>query len=221
MSPTVDALLLSLDALAIAIVALGRLVSAPRVLTLQGLLLGFVVLAVHGPHRPLHAGVIAAATIGLRAVVIPWLLARVARATSGATAPGGSREPPPLIGYGTSLVLAGVLMALAAAVAAGLPTAGLGGSDLLFPSALGNVLLGFLLLASRRNALTQVVGYLVMETGVFLAGLPLVGVMPLTLELGVFLDVFLGVFVMGFMVHAMGRTLEHTRTDELNSLRES
>jgi hydrogenase-4 component E len=209
-----DALLLVLDALAIALVGLGRLVSSIRLVTVQAFALAVLVAVFHGGAAPVHAAVIAAVVAGVRGVLIPVLLSRLAR--SGAT-----REPAPLLGYGTSLLLAGVLMGVAMGVAAGLPAPRSASSDLLVPSALGNVLLGFLLIASRRKALTQVLGYLVMETGIFLAGLPLVDAMPIALELGVFLDVFLGVFVMGVMVHHMGRVLEHTDTDELDALRES
>ncbi len=210
----VDALLLILDALAIALVGLGRLVPSIRIVTLQAVTLALLILAVHVEEAPVHAIVIAAALVGIRGLLIPRLLRRLARGEA-------AREPFPLLGYGTSLLLAGLFMGIAMGVAAGLPPPGEIPSDLLFPSAIGNVLLGFLLIASRRKALTQVLGYLVMETGIFLTGIPLVGVMPLVLELGVFLDVFLGVFVMGVMVHHMGRTLEHTDTDELNALRES
>ncbi len=214
MNGIADALLLALDALAIALVGLGRLVGSIRIVAIQAWSLGALVLVMHGAKTPVHATLIAAATIGIRGILIPFLLRRMART-------GAPREPFPLLGYGASLLLGGVLMGIAMAVASGLPSPGAEVSDLLFPSALGNVLLGFLLIASRRKALSQVLGYLVMETGIFLAGLPLVDAMPLALEFGVFLDVFLGVFVMGVMVHHMGRELEHTDTDELDALRES
>ncbi len=214
MTGLADALLLVLDALAIALVGLGRLVPSIRIVALQAWSLALLVLVVHGPDAPVHAAVIAAALVAVRGIAIPLILRRLARGQA-------AREPSPLLGYGASLLLAGLFMGIAMAVAAGLPPPGEVFSDLLFPSALGNVLLGFLLIASRRKALTQVLGYLGMETGIFLAGLPLVDAMPLALELGVFLDVFLGVFVMGVMVHHMGRVLEHTDTDDLNALRES
>lgn len=214
MSGAADALLLVLDALAIGVLGLGRLLPAIRVVTLQAFALALLVLAVHGAMSPWHSGAIALAVVAIRGVLIPRILRRLARNLP-------AREPSPLLGYGPSLLLAGLFMGIAVGVASRLPSPGPAYSDLLFPSAIGNVLLGFLLVASRRKALTQVVGYLVMETGVFLAGLPLVEAMPLAVELGVFLDVFLGVFVMGVMVHHMGRTLHHTDTDELNALRES
>ena len=73
------------------------------------------------------------------------------------------------------------------------------------PAAIANVLLGFLLLVARRKAITQVVGYLVLENGVFVFGLGLAAEQPILVELGVLLDLLVGVFVMGIAIHHISR----------------
>ena len=91
---------------------------------------------------------------------------------------------------------------------------------LLIPAALATVLIGLLVLVSRTLALTQVVGYIVVENGIFLFGLTLVREMPLLVELGILLDVFVGVFVMGIVVYHISRTFDHIDTQELTQLKD-
>jgi hydrogenase-4 component E len=79
---------------------------------------------------------------------------------------------------------------------------------------------GFLVLTTRRGAMTQVVGYLLLENGVYLFGLVLAGRMPLLVEMGVLLDVLVGVFIMGLVVFHMNRELESIDSARLAELRD-
>jgi hydrogenase-4 component E len=88
------------------------------------------------------------------------------------------------------------------------------------PASLATVFTGFLILTTRRNALTQVLGYLVLENGIFIFGLLLVEAMPLLVELGVLLDLFVGVFVMGIIIHHVNRVFSTTAASQLSALRE-
>ena len=91
---------------------------------------------------------------------------------------------------------------------------------LLVPAAIANVLLGFLLVVARRQAITQVVGYLVLENGVFVFGLGLARQQPIVVELSLLLDVLVGVFVMGIAINHISQTFDHIDTGALASLRE-
>ena len=81
--------------------------------------------------------------------------------------------------------------------------------------------MGLLILVSRVKAITQVVGYLVVENGIFLFGLTLLHEMPLMVELGILLDVFVGVFVMAIVVYHMRREFDHMDTHMLDRLKET
>jgi hydrogenase-4 component E len=102
----------------------------------------------------------------------------------------------PYIGLTTSLLLGAVGTGLALALSRTLPLRTEHASHLLVPTSLSTVLTGFLILTTRREALTQVLGYLVLENGIFIFGLLLVDAMPLIVEVGALLDLFVGVFVM-------------------------
>jgi hydrogenase-4 component E len=67
---------------------------------------------------------------------------------------------------------------------------------------------------------TQALGYLVMENGIYVAGMVLVPDSPLLVELGVLLDVVVGVFLMGIVIFHIHREFDHIDTDQLATLRD-
>lgn len=72
--------------------------------------------------------------------------------------------------------------------------------------------------ASRRKALTQVLGYLALENGVYAFGAAVALRLPALVELGILLDVFVGVFVMGIAMFHISREFDHIDTDKLQAL---
>jgi len=88
------------------------------------------------------------------------------------------------------------------------------------PASFATVLTGFLVLTTRRKAITQVVGYLTLENGVFVFGLLLVEAIPFLVEFGVLLDLLVAVFVMGIIMNHIQREFSSLSTEHLTSLRE-
>ena len=119
-----------------------------------------------------------------------------------------------------SILAATALVALAFWLAAEMPLPTPMAARLLEPAAIANVLLGFLLVVARRQAITQVVGYLVLENGVFVFGLGLASQQPILVEMSVLLDVLVGVFVMGIAINHISETFDHIDVGALASLRE-
>ncbi|MHB8763417.1 MAG: hydrogenase [Deferrisomatales bacterium] len=163
------------DLAVVAVVLLGfwilgssRLLVCIRCIAYQGAILAALPLLLEGQGHGAgggHALFLAGAALVLKAGVMPWLLWRAIRAASV------RREVEPLLGYGASL-LAGTLLAGLSFVAASrltLPAAGLG--PVLPAGALTTLLFGLLVLVARTKAVTQVVGYLLVENGIFLFGL--------------------------------------------------
>jgi hydrogenase-4 component E len=177
----------------------------------QSYALGFVggVVAWRG-HVP-ELFLIAAAMIALKGVAVPIMLHRLEARF------GGQREVRPLVNTETSLLLSGFLSILAYEMArpltavVTLPTRGG------LPIALALVLVSLFVVASRRLAITQIVGFLMLENGIaLLAMLGAYGV-PLVVELGVFLDVLLGVLVMQVLVYRIHQTFDSVDADQLQS----
>ena len=82
------------------------------------------------------------------------------------------------------------------------------------------ILSGLLVLVTRRIALGQVLGYIALENGIALFGLAVAEQQPLLVELGILLDVFVGVFVMGIAIAHINREFDHIEVDQLAALRD-
>ena len=147
-------------------------------------------------------------------MAFPWLLARVLRDADV------HREVEPIVGYTASLLIGTLTLALSLWLSPRLPLPTKPIASLLVPVALFTMLAGLFLIVSRRKALTQVLGYLVLENGIYAFGVGLVQGTPLLVELGVLLDVFVAVFVMGIAIFHINREFDHIDTDRLAVLRD-
>ncbi len=179
----------------------------------QGVVLGVVALISAG-HFTVESVVVAVSAVALKGVAIPRMLLRALRDVAI------RRDVEPYIDYVPSLVLGAVGSGLAILFANTLPLAPEHVGSLLVPTSLSTALTGFILLTTRRKALTQVVGYLVLENGIFILGLTLVGAMPFLVELGVLLDLLVGIFVMGIILDQIRREFSSLDTSHLSQLKD-
>jgi hydrogenase-4 component E len=93
--------------------------------------------------------------------------------------------------------------------------------DLLFvPASIATLMTGFLILTTRKKAISQVIGYLVLENGIFIFGLLLAEAMPFMVEAGALLDLLVGIFVMGIVINHISREFSTVDTSRLQTLRE-
>lgn len=88
------------------------------------------------------------------------------------------------------------------------------------PVSLAITLLGFFIMISRKKAITQILGLLAMEDGLFFAALSTSYGMPLVVELGVFFDILVSVIIMGIYVYRIKETFDTIDTDILRELKE-
>jgi hydrogenase-4 component E len=202
----------------LAMLATSRLSGCIRIFAAQSFLLALLPLVLqfhHGSMWSMHGWAIAVGTIGLKVVLIPWVLLRVLRTGEIHV------EIEPLLGF-TASVLFGALITIAGfGLTRHMSIPVEPATDLLLPVSLSTVLIGLLILVSRLKAVTQVVGYLVMENGVFILGLVLLERMPVLVELGILLDLFVAVFIMGIVVYHIRREFDHMDTHLLDTLKES
>jgi hydrogenase-4 component E len=214
----IDGVLVMVLLLNLALLAAGRLATCIRIFAGQCLVMAFLPLAgelIHDQAIGIHTLLLVGGLLGLKAYFIPWLLMRTIR--TGEI----HREVEPFIGFTTSVVLGAGMIAGSFALGARLHVPGHPMSHLLVPTALSTLMIGLLLIVSRVKAISQVLGYLVLENGIFLFGLTLVQQMPLLVEMGILLDVLVGVFVMAVLVYHIRREFDHMDTDELSQLKEN
>jgi hydrogenase-4 component E len=87
------------------------------------------------------------------------------------------------------------------------------------PVALALTLLGLLLMCTRRKAISQVIGLITIENGIFLAGLSATLGLPLFVEIGVFFDLLVALTVLAVFTFRINEHFETVNTDALRELR--
>jgi len=181
---------------AFAMIAQRRILSLIQLYTLQGIALvaatATVAYATAQPHLYVSAGL----TLALKVVLIPWLLHRVVDRLDIRW------DVETLINIPTTMIIGIVLVVFAFNLAT--PIAELSSSIArgTLGIALACVLLSFMMMITRSKAVPQVIGFLSMENGLFFAATVATYGMPMVVELGIALDVLVGVLILGvFMFH--------------------
>ena len=201
--------------LLINLVALGtsRISTVVRAVASQGVLLGVLAVAAHS-NPDGRAVVLALASIALKGWLIPVILFRALRQVAI------KHEVEPSLGLLPSLLLGAFATVLAVAAGSRLPLAETRLAPMLIPASFATIAAGFILITTRRKAISQVLGYLVLENGIFVFGLLLVEAMPFLVEIGVLLDLFVGIFVLSIIIHHINREFASLDTRRLSLLKE-
>lgn len=190
-----------------------RILAVIRIVGLQGVLLGLLPLMIHD-HLTIAGIVAVMAAIVLKGIVIPTIMIRALRSAQI------KREVQPLIGLLPSILLGALATAFALLFADQLPLVSSHNGMLLVPTAISTVLVGFIILVTRYKAISQVIGYLVLENGIFVFGMLLIEAMPFIVEMGVLLDLFVGIFVICIILNHINEAFSSMDTRRLVSLKE-
>jgi hydrogenase-4 component E len=161
-----------------------------------------------------HLYISAALTLVLKVIAMPWFFYRLVRRLNA------DHDVEPMLNVPTTMLIGIALVIFAFNLA--LPISALSGT--LLRSTLGIamacVLLAFLMMITRRTAIPQVIGFLSMENGLFFAATSATYGMPLVVELGVALDVLVGVLVLGIFFFQIRETFDSLDLKNLENLRE-
>ncbi|HEX8044150.1 hypothetical protein [Candidatus Deferrimicrobium sp.] len=188
-----------------------RIRPAIHSLAAQGILLGLLPFLA-APVPAWRAAGLGLATVAVKSVAIPLILTRaVNRLEIG-------QESESLLSTKTVILLTGALT-LSAFVACA--RFGLSGQDRLGAAA-GLTLLfsGLLMMTTRVKAVSQVIGFVVLENGIFLFGAASGSDFTLPIELGIFLDLFVAVFLMGILMLKIQRAFTHMDVRKIHTLKD-
>ena len=189
-----------------------RLIFSIRAVAVQGVILGILPGLIH-PFS-WHLVAITASIIAAKGFIIPLLLNRAVRSAEI------KREVEPFLGYVPTLLLGALFTALSFGFAGKLPLHAEHQNYMFVPASIATLMSGFLILTTRRKAISQVIGYLVLDNGIFIFGLLLADAMPVMVEAGALLDLLVGVFVMGIVINHISREFSTLDTSRLSALRE-
>jgi hydrogenase-4 component E len=186
----------------ILILGAGQLYRAVYAVAAQSMFIGVAGAVLAAATGNTDLWVIAGITVVVKAVFLPWLLLRVVRRLHIRL------EIEPVIPISVTLMIAGAIVVASFYLAGSLGAVRQAITGHALPVGIGLTLLGVLVMVSRRKALTQMVGLFASENGIFFTAMAVSQGMPLIIEIGIILDVILGVLVMGIMVLRVRSTVD-------------
>ncbi|WP_455222943.1 hypothetical protein [Kaarinaea lacus] len=191
-----------------------RLVAAIHAFAWQGVLVALVTGIVASSGEQPHLFFSAALTLGLKALLIPWMLHRLVRRLELDRHSEPLRHPALVIMAALILVIFSYWLVLPIA------QVGLLFTRNIIAVSLAVVLIGLLMMVIRTQAVAQVLGFMSMENGLFLAAVSATGGMPLVVELGVAFDVLVAMVLFGVFFFQIRESIDSLDVDRMNRLTE-
>ena len=197
-----------------AIVAQRRLSACVDLFALQSVFLALTAVVVAYFTDIHHIYIAATLTVVIKVLVIPKILKKVVERLNV------TRELEMHINIPASLLICGGLVILAFFITRPIIPLGFLLTRDSLSIALAIVLIGFFIMTARKKAVTQVVGFLVMENGLFLAATAAAYGMPLIVELGLFFDLLVAALIAGIYTHHIQDAFDSLDTSKLTGLKE-
>ncbi len=188
-----------------------RLYSCVRAFGIQSFLLACVAGIVAYSTGKNDIYIVALLTLVIKAAVIPYIFIYIIREIKV------KREVELYVNVSPSLIIGGVLVVISYYLIRSINIISELSSFALSAS-MSLVSIGLFVMISRKKAIMQMLGILIMENGLFLGAISLTYGMPLLVELGIFFDVLIGVLIMGILIFRINKTFESIDTDMLKTL---
>ena len=156
----------------------------------------------------------AALTLILKVILLPWILHRLIHRL------GAQWDSEPLVNIPATMLVGLVLVIFAFGLAQPISMLATTITRHTIGIALAVILLSFLMMITRRKAMTQVIGFLAMENGLFFAATSTTYGMPMVIELGIALDMLVAVFILGIFFFQIREQFDSLDLHHLEKLRE-
>jgi hydrogenase-4 component E len=189
-----------------------RISTAIFLFSAQCAVLTSLILALAFVHRSTEAYIIAGMVFVVKVVAIPIALFRIIDRLNAPRDVASSTTSVQSVFIAVGLILLS-FFAVHPYVQA------LGVEEEMLAAAVALILVGSFLMVSRKKAVMQIVGLLVLENGIFLAALTTTFGMPLVIEIGIVFDLLMGVFLMGLFLFRIRDTFDHLDVSKLRRLR--
>ena len=197
-----------------AMLSLRRVVTMVNLLALQGLLLGLATLLLAWRTGQGHLYLSGALTLALKALFLPWLLHRLIRRL------GVYWDSEPLLNIPGTMLVGLLIVIFAFGLAQPITALATTTTRSAIGIAIAVVLLAFLTMITRRKAMSQVIGFLSMENGLFFGAMSATYGMPMIVELGVALDILVAMLVLGVFFFQIREQFDSLDLHHLENLRE-
>ncbi|SHO49598.1 hydrogenase [Desulfopila aestuarii] len=194
-----------------------RLMALVQIMALQGVMVSLTPLLLkHNEAFSSGAIIFYQVMILIKGILIPGLLYLAVKRVAI------KREIEPFVGYHASILVGLGLILVSVFITNNLRLSLASGNDIVLITAITTMASGLFLMMARRKAITQVIGYLMLENGIYLIGTALTNHTHTiyVVEFGVLLDVLVGVMIMGIILHNISRAFDDVDTTLLGRLKD-
>lgn len=189
-----------------------RIITYVKVLALQGFILFGVTFMQLQEINTLNLVLILLETIVFKAIAVPMFLDYLIKRNNI------TREAEPYIPNFLSLVITTIIIIATILLANSVKDDHL--DKIFFIVALSTLFTGLYFIATRKKIITHVMGYLIIENGVFVLSLAVGNEMPMLVNLGVMLDIFASVLILGIFLNKIGDIFNNVDVDQLSNLKD-
>jgi hydrogenase-4 component E len=189
-----------------------RIISYVRVLALQGFILFGVTFLQLQDIQTWNLVLILLETVVFKALAVPIFLGYLIKRNKI------TRETEPYLPHFISLIIITMIVVITVLLANSIKDTQL--DKIFFIVALSTLFTGLYFIASRKKIITHVMGYLMIENGVFVLSLAVGNEMPNLVNLGIMLDVFASVLILGIFLNKIGDVFKNVDVDQLSNLKD-
>lgn len=195
--------------------ATSRIISHIRLLIAQGILLFLICCFGHTDHSSfLNMAFLAFETIVVKSIVIPWFLYKVLKKTNS------NRDFAPNVPHFYCLVIASVILMAGFLVSNYLISSVKMISPIYFGVSVATIIISLWLITIKHKIISNVIEFITMENGIFLLSLSVAKEMPMLVNLGVLLDVFIAVYILGLFVNVINKEFKDLEVSNLSDLKD-
>ncbi len=189
-----------------------RIFTYLNILIFQGFILFGVTLLTLSEINTVNLAFILLETIVFKAIAVPAFLKNIVRRNNI------TREAEPYVPNFVSLIIVTLIIVVTIMLSNQIKDPNL--DKTIFVVSLSNLFVGLYLIVSRKKIITHVIAYLVIENGVFILSLAVGNEMPMLVNLGIMLDIFASVLILGFFLNKIGDVLEDPDVSQLRNLKD-
>lgn len=189
-----------------------RIITYVRVLALQGVILFAVTFLQLKDIHTWNLVLILLETIIFKAIAVPVFLSYIIKRNRI------TRESEPYLSHFISLLITTMIVVITVLLASSIQDTYL--DKIFFIVSLATLFTGLYFIATRKKIITHVMGYLMIENGVFVLSLAVGNEMPNLVNLGIMLDVFASVLILGIFLNKIGDVFKDVDVDQLSNLKD-
>jgi len=191
-----------------------RIESYIKMLSVQGVILFIISIIDFNYEFDLHFVLVIIETLLVKTILIPLFLIKVVRKNNI------YREIEPYISNFYSIVICSIIFICGFLLSYWISDITLNINSLYFGFSMSTIVTGLFVIMTRKKIITHVMGYIILENGIFLMTLSIAYKIPFIVSLGILLDIFIAVFLLGIFVNRIHNTFHDIEVDKLTNLRD-